>query len=166
MKTDKPHNNVHSLAGEIHDKKEKQNEEWKKLGEKYFNRQKFIRIYIYQYYLGNSKSIVGQWIVNNSIKVDFNISDRELVASWKEQVGNGSATTYTCKIIGKISGSSFSGVYKKEQESGSQSSLLAISGNTTISCIGFISEDGGQFILISKNQKDEFNLRLSRVCGI
>ena len=156
------HISVHSLIADIGKKKEKQKNEWNKLSEKSLNRQKLIRIYTEQYYLGNSKMLEGEWLANDLFLTNIEIHNDKLEASWEETASLLSGSTYTAKLSGSISGSTFSGQYARKKSGGVQTALLDLAGYTSNNCIGFVSDDGDKLTLIARKMNDDFSLCLSR----
>ena len=156
------HKNVHSLIVEISEKKEEQNNKWDKLSEKSFNRQKLIRIYTEQYYLGDSKILVGKWFAQDSFLTNIEISNGKLEASWEEPASAPGGSTYTAKLSGSVSGSTFLGQYTRKENRDSPNTFLGSRGDTSNKCIGFISDDGDKLTLIGPKINDDFSLSLSR----
>ena len=155
-----PHKNVYRLISAIDKKRKDQNDKWSKLKEKSLERQKVIRKYTEQYYLGDSSSLNGDWLVSNAYSTTILIDKGLMKATWVEQAGNLESTSYTAELMGKVSGSTFEGIYTKKKDESSPNSLLGLAGNTNQSCIGFLSEDGNEIKLFSPKFKDDFSLSL------
>lgn len=162
LKIDNPHNNVHSLLSEINKRKEQQNKEWDELSKNALIRQKMIREYTEQFYLGSSKKLIGDWKVNDKYFVNIKIDDDTLKAYWIEKAGVMNNGEYTVKIIGKVSGSTFDGTYSRIKNGNPDNTLLGLSGNTTSACIGYFSEKEREIKVISKKLDDKFSLTLSQ----
>jgi tetratricopeptide (TPR) repeat protein len=157
---DNPHQNVHSLIAAINDKKQEQNEGWDKLREKSLSRQKMIRKYTEQYYLGNSNLLKGDWLIHNTYPTSITIEKDIIKAAWVESAGVLSGGSSDAELIGKVSGSTFEGTYTRKRN---ESTLLGgLSGNTNQSCIGYISDDGNEIKIASPKLKDSFTLCLSK----
>ncbi len=158
------HQNVHSLITAINTKKEEQRKDWKKLSEKSLHRQKLIRSYTEQYYLGNPKKLEGEWFVEGVIQIEIAINNNKLEASWEEPTSAMGGSQYSVKLTGSVSGSSFSGQYTKKMIGDSPNTLLGLTMNTSNSntCIGFVSDDGDELTLIATKVNDTFSLCLSR----
>jgi tetratricopeptide (TPR) repeat protein len=164
LELDDPHQNVHSLIAAINEQKQEQIKEWNKLREKSLNRQKDIRKYTEQYYLGNPESLKGDWLASNIYPTTITIEKDIIKATWVESGGVlGGGGSYTAELQGKVSGSTFKGKYTRKKDDSSPNTLLGFAENTTQSCIGYISDDGNKFKLISTELKDNFSLSLSRL---
>jgi len=165
LESDDPHKNVHSLIAAIDEKKQEQNAKWDKLREKSLERQKIIRKYTEQYYIGNSESLKGDWLVSNTYPTTITIDKDAINATWSEPVqGLGLVGgSYEAELRGKVSGSTFEGIYTRKKNDNSPNTLLGLSGNISQSCIGYISEDSNQINLISTKLKDDFSLCFIRV---
>jgi len=162
LESDDPHQNVHSLIATINEKKQEQNKEWDKLREKSLDRQKIIRKYTEQYYIGNPYSLKGDWLVSNTYPTTITIEKDTIKATWVEPVGGLSSGSYEAELKGKVSGSTFEGKYTRRKDDNSPNTLLGFAGNTTQSCIGYIADDGTQIKLTSTKLKDDFSLVLLR----
>lgn len=162
LKLDNPHENIYSLITEINRKKEEQTSKWEKIIEKTQNRQKQIRYYIDQYYLGNPESLAGPWATKDLSPTTATIKNNMLEASWIEPAGAWDKHTYTSRLRGNVSGSTFSGTFTKKRNEESPSTLLGLPRNTNINCIGYISEEGEKLNILSSRLKDDFSLILSR----
>lgn len=162
LKFDTPHLNVHSLIAAINEKKQEQNEEWSKLSEKSLTRQKMIRKYTEQYYLGNPNLLKGDWLVSNSYPTTITIEKDIIKATWVEPVGALSLSSYTAELKGKVSGSTFEGKYTRKRNESSPNTLLTLVGDLDQLSIGYISDDGNEIKLASPKLKDSFSLYLSR----
>lgn len=160
LEFDDPHQNVHTLIAAIQERKQEQNKEWDKLQEKSLNRQKIIRKYVEQYYLGNPVSLKGDWLVSNIYPTTITVEKNVLIATWVEPgVGLGGGQ-YEAELMGKVSGSTFEGNYTRKKDDNSSNTILGFPGNITQSCFGYVSEDGNQIKLISTKHKDDFSLCL------
>ncbi|WP_299195577.1 hypothetical protein [uncultured Amphritea sp.] len=163
LESDDPHKNVHSLIAAIDEKKQEQNTEWDKLKEKSLERQKNIRKYTEQYYTGNSESLKGDWLVSNTYPTTITIENDAIKATWSEtSLGLGGNSTYEAELNGEVSGSTFKGKYTRKKKDNSPNTLLGLAGNTSQSCIAYISNDDNQINLISTKLKDDFSLCLTR----
>ncbi len=157
-----PHKNVHSLISAITEQKEEQNKEWVKLQEKAFERQKIIRRYTEQYYLGNPNSLKGDWLVGNTYPTTIVIDKEIIKASWVEPAGALGGISFTAELVGKVSGSTFKGKLTRKRNEISQNNFLGLGGNNEHSCIGYISENGNEIKLASSKLKYNFSLCLSK----
>ncbi len=157
-----PHKNVHSLISAINEKREKQNKEWLKLKDKSLERQKIIRKYTEQYYLGNSNALEGDWLVSNTYPTTIIIEKDMIKATWIEPAGALGGSSFIATLMGKVSGSSFEGQFTKTKDESCPNTLLGLGGNTSQRCIGYISEDCNEIKLISPKFKDSFSLCLSK----
>lgn len=162
LELDDPHQNVHSLIAAISEKKQEQNNEWDKLREKSLDRQKIIRKYTEQYYIGNPDSLKGNWLVSNTYSTNITIEKDIIKATWNEPARALGGSSYEAELKGKVSGSTFEGKYTRMKSDNSPNTLLGLSGNTSQVCIGYISDDGTQIKIISTKLKDDFSLCLSR----
>jgi tetratricopeptide (TPR) repeat protein len=163
LKFSDPHQNVHSLIAAINEQKQEQTKDWNKLREKSLNRQKDIRQYTEQYYLGNPESLKGDWLVSNTYPTTIKIEESVIKATWAESAGLlGGGSSYTVELEGKVFGSTFEGKYTRRKDDSSPNTLLGFSENTTQSCIGYISDDGNKFKLISTELKNNFSLSFFR----
>ncbi|MPY24299.1 hypothetical protein FS373_17395 [Shewanella sp. YLB-07] len=160
LKLDDPHKNVYSLISAIDKNRKNQSDKWSKLREKSFERQKFIRKYIEQYYLGDSSTLNGDWLVNNAYPTTILINKGLMKATWVELAGHLGDASYTAELTGKVYGSTFEGIYTKKKDDSTSYSLLGLAGNIDQSCIGFLSEDGNKIKLFSPKFKDDFSLSL------
>ena len=163
LKQDDPHQNVHSLMTAISEKKEAQRDEWAKLSQKSLSRQREFRSYIEQYYLGNSDDLKGKWLARESYQTTIQIENNELEAILIEPGGLVLRGTYTARLTGDVSGSTFSGSYTRKFDGDGRNTILETAGNLNKSCIGYLSEDKQKFKLISPKHKDDFSLILSRL---
>ncbi|WDP93372.1 MAG: hypothetical protein HUN04_22355 [Desulfobacter sp.] len=160
---DKPHENVYSLLGSIAEKKKEENEKWDRLTKKSFDRQKQIRSYTEQIYLGSIDSLDGEWTLDTGESITLNSSSKIINTTWKEPIGALNPELYKVELTGSISGSTFSGRYKRKKESdGQYAGLLSISNNKDIACLGFVSDEGKILNIISEDQKDDFSLRMNK----
>jgi hypothetical protein len=160
---DNPHKNVFSLVTAINEKREKENKDWIELIDKSLERQKIIRKYTEQFYLGNSKSLEGDWFVMNNWSTTIVIVSGVMKATWVESAGLLSGVSSTSELVGKVSGSTFEGKFTRKKNDSTQESLLTgLRENTNQSCIGYISEDGNQIIITSSKLEDDFSLNLSK----
>jgi len=123
-----------------------------------------IRSYIEQFYIGNDKELEGDWLVNETVTTSFKISNDRLSATWQESAGFRNEYSYTVEINGKVSGSTFAGSYTRKNDSGRQPvTLLSVSSNKNVSCIGYATDGGNKVNIISSKLKDDFSLSLSKV---
>jgi tetratricopeptide (TPR) repeat protein len=161
LEQDEPHQNVHSLLAEINQRKEKQYKEWEELSQKALGKQKIIREYTEQFYLGNPKLLEGNWNASGTYPMTIKIDNDLLKASWVETAGALGGGTYTVELTGKVSGSTFDGTYARKRNESSPSTLLGLDGNTNQACIGYFSEKDREIKLVSKELKNNFSLCLS-----
>ena len=162
LELDDTHQNVHSLIAAIDDKKQEQNKEWDKLREKSLDRQKIIRKYTELYYIGNPDSLKGNWQVGNIYPTTITIEKNIMKAIWVEPSGALGGGSYEAELKGKVSGSTFEGKYIRKRDDNSLNTVLSFTGDIDQSCIGYVSDDGNQFNLISTELKDNFSLCLIR----
>lgn len=163
LECDDPHKNIFSLITAINEKKETQNSEWDKLGEKALNRQKQIRIYTEQFYLGNSKDLTGNWLTQDSLPLNVTIKKNELEATWQEPSANVlNGNSNTVKLSGVVSGSTFSGQLTRQNNTENSTSMLSLMSDTNKTCIGYIANGGEKFVLISPKLSDDFLMSLTR----
>jgi tetratricopeptide (TPR) repeat protein len=158
---DDPHQNIHRLLAEINEKRETQDRDWEELGKKALNRQKMIREYTEQFYLGTAQELKGNWKVDGMHSTTIEIDNDLLKASWAEDVGALGGGGYKVELVGKVSGSTFDGTYSSMRNESAPSTLLGLSGNANKACIGYFSEREGKIKVISKNLKDDFSLFLT-----
>lgn len=156
------HQNIYSLLTAIHKQKEEQNEKWNELSSKALSRQKLVRAYLEQYYLGKSELLEGMWILNGKHQVRIEIDVGSFMASWTEEIVGLSVSTYAVKLTGKVTGSTFSGTYKRKRSDGVQTGLLGVSSNTHTSCIGFLSQDENTLNIVASSLKEDLSLCLSK----
>lgn len=161
LEKDNPHENIHSLLAEISKSREKQDKDWEELGKKALNRQKKIREYTEQLYLGNAKVLEGDWEVNGIHATTIKIDNYSLKASWTEETGALVGGIYTVELVGEVSGATFDGTYSRKRNDNSSNTLLGVGGNTNKVCIGYFSESEGKLKVLSKELKDDFSLFLS-----
>lgn len=158
-----PHQNIHSLLSEISERKDKQINGWEELSKKSLSRQKQLREYTQQYYLGNSKSLEGDWYVNGVHPTTILIDKEVIRVHWVEDIeslaGN---VTYTVDLSAKVSGSTINGIYVRKRSEGGHRSLLGIDGTLTQGVIGFLSTDLKEIRLAPKNFQNNFDVFLSR----
>lgn len=162
LKQDEPHQNIHSLLAEINERKEKQNKDWEELTHKALSRQKVIREYTEQFYLGNPKLLEGNWNASGTYPMTIKIDNDLLKASWVETAGALGGGAYTAELTGKVSGSTFDGTYTRKRNESSPNTLLGLGGNTNQACIGYFSQKDREIKLVSKKLKDSFSLCLSQ----
>lgn len=160
---DDVHQNIHSLKIAINERKEIQRKGWETLSEKSFSRQKSIREYIGQYYLGDPKKIQGDWFVNGTYLTTVDVKNNLISAIWEEPALTQDNNKYTVMLTGVISGTSFSGTYSRTLIGDKPKGLLMFSSNTNKAFIGFISDGDEKLTLISQNANDDFSLFLSRI---
>lgn len=156
------HQNVYSLLTAIHEQKEKQKEKWDELSNKALSRQKSVRTYLEQYYLGKSELLEGTWILNGKHQVSIKIEAGSLKASWSEELVGLRSTSYAVELMGKVTGSTFSGIYKRKRTDGAQTGLLGLSNDEPISCIGFLTQDEKTLNIVASSLKEDLCLFLSR----
>ena len=159
------HKNVHSLITAISNKREEQRKEWEKLSEKSLDRQKLIRSYIEQYYLGSPKELEGEWFVKGSFETKISIIDDKMESTWEEPAFALGGSKYSVKLTGSVSGSTFSGQYTRKSIEETPRGLLGLVGNTSMTCIGFVSDNRGKLTIIATKLEDDFSMYLSRVRG-
>jgi tetratricopeptide (TPR) repeat protein len=162
LELDDPHQNVHSLIAAINEKKEEENKEWEKLREKSLDRQKIIRKYTAQYYIGNPDLLKGDWLVRKTHPTTITIEKDVIKAIWTEPAGALEGSSYEAELTGIVSGSTFEGKYTRKKSDNSPNTLLGIYGNASQSCIGYVLNDGDQIKIISTKLKDDLSLYLSR----
>jgi hypothetical protein len=150
------------LLAAIHEQKEKQKEKWDELSSKALSRQKSVRTYLEQYYLGKSELLEGAWILNGKHQVSIKIEVGSFKASWIEELVGLSVSTYAVELIGKVTGSTFSGTYKRKRTDGAQTGLLGVSSDARISCIGFLTQDENALNIVASSLKEDLCLFLSR----
>ncbi|HEH9427387.1 TPA: hypothetical protein SIA29_002039, partial [Aeromonas sobria] len=160
---DDVHQNIHSLKIAINERKEIQRKGWETLSEKSFSRQKSIREYIGQYYLGDPKKIQGDWFVNGTYLTTVDVKNNLISAIWEEPALTQDNNKYTVMLTGVISGTSFSGTYSRTLIGDKPKGLLMFSSNTNKAFIGFISDGDEKLTLISQNANDDFSLFLSKI---
>jgi hypothetical protein len=161
LEKDTPHQNIHSLLAEINERREKQDKDWEELGKKALNRQKMIREYTEQLYLGKAKTLKGDWEVNGTHSATIKIDNDLLKATWTEEAGGLGGEPYKVELVGKVSGSTFEGTYSRQRNESSPNTLLGLSRNTNKACMGYFSEREREIKVFSKTLKDDFSLCLS-----
>ena len=154
------HQNIYSLLGAIHKQKEEQNKKWNELSNKALSRQKLLRVYLEQYYLGKSELLEGMWVLGGKHQVRIEIDAGSFTASWTEEIVGLSVSTYAVELEGKVTGSTFSGTYKRNRTDSVQTVLLGASSNMHISCFGFLSQDESALNIEASNLKEELSLCL------
>lgn len=153
---DDTHENVHNLIVKIKNERTKQQEEWNKITKKALKQQKVMQEYIEQYYLGDSNSLEGDWLVNDSTSVNLTIHDDSFKISWSKKDG-----THIIELNGKVSGSTFNGVYEEENKNDTSYVVSILSSlPKSIPCIGYLSENKNSINVVSTNLKEDFSLRL------
>ena len=160
-----PHENIYSLQTSISEKRKEQNKKWVELVDKAKERQKLIRNYTEQYYLGESDDLAGTWYLNNGSEIEFKLSEERVLASWCESInsiGSVSKVSYDIEVEGQVSGSTFIGRYRKVKQQGQQETLFTLTSNQDFKCIGFVSEKGDSLSIISESIKDGLNIKLTR----
>lgn len=162
LKEEDIHENIYKLLAAIHERKEKEKRKWNELSSKALARQKSVRNYIEQYYLGNSKRLEGVWILNGKHQVSIKIEAGSFKAGWSEEIVGLSVSNYAVELVGKVSGSTFCGTYKRREADGTQTGLLGFSGDARISCIGFLTQNEGTLNIIASGLKEDLCLSLSR----
>jgi Flp pilus assembly protein TadD len=157
-----PHKNIYSLLSIIVDKKDEENKKWNEIIEKSSKKQKQIRKYTEQFYLGSSNKLDGDWILSSddSKKISIDSISGAVNSAWTELTGI-SSSLYKIELIGIITGSTFSGRYKRNKE-GNDTQFVGILGsvgfNKDIACIGFLSDDEMILNVVSENHKDSLDL--------
>lgn len=165
LEMDDVHPNIHSLIASINNKKEEQKEKWSKLTEKSINRQKLIRRYTHQYYVGDPKDLEGRWVTERNVVVNVRVNDGRLEASWQESAGGLAGLAGepdTAKLTGSVSGSTFCGLYWRGESGDKPNTLLALGGKVNKSCLGLLDEEKEKLLVISTKVDDEFSVNLSR----
>ncbi len=157
-----PHKNVYSLISKINENKEEQDKKWVTLQENSLERQKIIREYTEQHYLGSPNSLKGGWLVDSIHPTTILIENEIIKANWVEPERGLSSAEYTAELIGKVSGSTFEGKLTRKRNQGDTNALLGLGGNTEQSCIGYISKIGHEIKLVSSKSKDVFSLCLTK----
>ena len=160
LKEDTPHQNIHSLLAEINERREKQEKDWNELGKKALSRQKMIREFTEQLYLGNEKTLRGDWKANGTHSAIIDIDNGLLKASWTEESGGLVGEEYNVELVGKVSGSTFEGTYSRKRSESSPSTFLGLDGNLNKACMGYFSEREGEIKVFAKKLKDNFCLSL------
>ena len=156
------HQNIYSLLTAIHERKEKEEERWNELSSKALSRQKSIRIYLEQYYLGKSELLEGAWVLSGKHQVSIKIENGSFKASWSEELVGLSVSNYAVELTGKVTGSTFSGTYKRKRTDGAQTGLLGVSSDARISCIGFLTQDKKTLNIVASSLKENLCLFLSK----
>lgn len=157
-----PHENIYSLLTEISNKRKEQERDWENLCEKSLDRQKLIRKYTEQYFLGDSKELEGDWFVGGIYPVLVKIDSGKISASWNEPGGALLGGNYLAELAGEVSGSTIKGTYTRRKVDGSPSTLLGMGGNTNLSVIGFLSGNAKTINLVSTSLNNDFSLHLTR----
>lgn len=165
LEIEDPHENIYSLLSAINEKKNEQDSKWKRLSEKSLERQKMIRSYTEQFYLGNANDLEGDWQVSEAITINIKLSKESLNATWLEtSAALGGQSSYTIGLKGKVSGSTFSGTYTRKENSDSPPvGFLGLANDKNVSCIGYISDGGNKMNVISSTSNEVFSLSLSRI---
>ncbi|PSJ16990.1 tetratricopeptide repeat protein [Nitrosomonas supralitoralis] len=162
-----PHKNVYSLLSTIVDKKDEENKKWNEIIENSSKKQKQIRKYTEQFYIGSSNKLDGDWILSSddSKIININSINGAVNVAWTELTGINSSSSYKVELIGIITGSSFSGRYKRNKE-GNDTQFVGILGrvgfNKDVACIGFLSDDEMILNVVAENHKDSLALSFYR----
>ncbi|WP_299260619.1 hypothetical protein [uncultured Kushneria sp.] len=156
------HQNIYSLLTAIHERKEKEKKKWDELSSKALDRQKSVRTYLEQYYLGQSELLEGVWVLNGKHQVSIKIDDGSFKASWSEELAGFSVSNYAVELAGKVTGSTFAGTYKRKRTDGAQTGLLGLSSDMHVSCIGFLNQDEKTLNIVASSLREDLCLFLSR----
>ncbi|MCU7936749.1 MAG: hypothetical protein KZQ99_18065 [Candidatus Thiodiazotropha sp. (ex Dulcina madagascariensis)] len=162
IKADDTHQNIYSLLTAIHKQKEEQQNKWKELSDDALSRQNSARAYVEQYYLGKSESLEGDWVLKGKHQIHVELDGDSLKAEWIEEERGLSVSTYAMELKGEVMGSTFSGTYNRKGTDGVQTGFLGVSGNVSISCIGFVSQDEKTLDIVASKLKEDLSLCLSR----
>lgn len=155
------HKNIHILITAIDDKKELQNKKWESLVVKSLQRQKTIRNYTEQYYLGTPSELEGNWIIKDDSVTNITIKNNTLNTEWTEP-GFIDGSVINIKVNGKVSGSTFSGKYTKESDKENSNTSPLLNPAINHDCIGFLTDNNRSLALISLEEGVDFYLKLSR----
>lgn len=152
-----PHKNIYSLLSRIDALKEDEDKNWREIIEKTEEYQKKIRKYISEYYCKSSYTYAGKWHTKDNEVIEFSINEQKCEASWE-------ATDYKYQIIGKITNSSFTGIYKTiSTRERTPTSLIILPMDEDITCFGYLTNDGSKLFFFAKEYRKKFDLVLSKI---
>ncbi|MFD1093180.1 tetratricopeptide repeat protein [Providencia vermicola] len=157
LQFENPHNNIHALIIEINKKKELQEKEWSELKDKSLEKQRLIRQYTEQYYLGSPNDLEGNWLSNQDTVISIMVENEKIHLSWKEEVGG----KYNVELIGEVFGASFKGRFIKKAEK--NNTLLSFNSDIDMLCFGYFYKEEKHFILFSPEIKNDFLIVLSKI---
>jgi tetratricopeptide (TPR) repeat protein len=159
-----PHKSVHTLIAAIDEKKEKQNEDWLKLCEDAFERQKTIREYVEQYYLGSFEGLDQKWETEQGEEVLLDVGSEEITAAWQENGYGFDNGTFEVKISGTIHGATFKGKYQRKVSNTGLRTVLTTAGEHDKECLGFLTKKANEINIISSTLEDGLFIRLKNGC--
>lgn len=162
LKQEDVHENIYSLLSDINENKREEEKKWQKIISDSKNEQQFIRKYVEAYYKKNVYSFNGKWHLANGKVIELEVIENRINIEWEETKGLANSDIYVTKLTGVIHNSSFKGRYLQTKKDKSSVSLLALSLDDDVECIGVLNNNGNTIELSSHNLKKKFSLKLKK----
>lgn len=164
LKHDTPHQNVHNLITSIHEKKEKQLQEWNDKQSKALVYQKKMRDFISAYTRKPTKEINNScWKMDSGITLQFVLSDSHIDIKWTEEITD-STSKYECSISGKITNSSFEGELFKFAFPKPEGTILGPKHKTILfNAYGYLNKSEETLTIVDTSFQENADLVLKRI---
>lgn len=163
LRQDEPHQNLHKLIAAINERRENQEKAWDELCLSSLNKQKQLRQYTEQYYLGRRDALEGEWFANGVDLVSIKINGGSVSASWTKTLdGLGGSSTWKFSIAGSVSGSTIDGIYTRESVDGRPSSILGLNRSGGEAFVAYLAGGGDEIVFLSKEPKQIISLIMKR----
>jgi len=127
------------------------------------SKQKQIREYTEQYYLGRQDALEGEWVPNGVGLVSIKINGSLINASWTETLdGLGGASVWKFSISGSVSGSTIDGVYTRERLEVKPSSILGLNQSGSELFFAYLAGGEDEIIFLNQVPKKSINLSMKK----
>lgn len=151
LKQESVHPNVHKLIAEIEKRKKDERQKWEELVEASYRKQAKFRKYIEQYYLGDSRSVLGHWLAEEQFEVEIS-SSTNIDITWETNNAKN-------KIVGTINGTTIEGRYTKNYKHEAGLSFFNSSDINT-NCLGIMEQNSIE--IFSMNSDTLVDIKLTR----
>ncbi|MFM5585355.1 hypothetical protein ACET8Y_21970 [Aeromonas veronii] len=158
-----PNKNIYALKTAIEKEREQQYKAWSDLKDSCIRKQKALRKYTEQYYKGQSDALEGEWMVGGTHRTSLILKNGSIEGSWVEPILGVDSAACNVKLIGKVTGSTFTATLTRTRNDKSVGLLYLSQFKSEQLCIGYLSEDKNKLSLTSEDIGDAFHQDLLRV---
>lgn len=160
VKMEKPNSNVYNLLSDIEEKRRTEQEKLQSILNNASKKQSRYRAFIEKYYLGDVKTIVGDWITNDSKKITIEPIDNRISLKWNSYKGsNESEISAKFELNGEICGATFKGSYSKTHPTQTYS-ILGSPKDIGFLCLGYV--DGDELHIFATSMDEQTTLIFKR----